>query len=193
MRVLSFCTEDQRSTRSQCAGHRTGSSLAGSAVPLWGRDARDVSGVWNRSQSPNILARSICPHYILCMAGKGNFSKMKRMCPCLLARPWGRRRLCRACHAKWARQYRTTLPPSPAAKERRRRTNARQAAQYAKDRGQLVEGPCLDCGKKADEMHHTDYAKPLDVQWLCRRCHRERHSVPSRLTVRPAGREPGTG
>lgn len=28
------------------------------------------------------------------------------------------------------------------------------------------------------EAHHPDYSKPLNVVWLCRLCHRARHSVP---------------
>lgn len=40
--------------------------------------------------------------------------------------------------------------------------------------GRLIRQPCqvLGCDKKA-EAHHDDYSKPLDVQWLCFRHHRE--------------------
>lgn len=42
--------------------------------------------------------------------------------------------------------------------------------------GKLVKPKsCEDC-KNDDsnlEAHHTDYAKPLDVVWLCSRCHKE--------------------
>lgn len=35
--------------------------------------------------------------------------------------------------------------------------------------------PCVCwCGKKA-EAHHEDYSKPLDVVWLCKKHHMERH------------------
>ena len=40
---------------------------------------------------------------------------------------------------------------------------------------------CSGCGKDdipADLMHghHTDYRRPLDVVWLCCRCHRQEHA-----------------
>jgi len=35
---------------------------------------------------------------------------------------------------------------------------------------------CQDCNKEGKmEAHHIDYSKPLEVQWLCRRCHMKRH------------------
>ena len=30
---------------------------------------------------------------------------------------------------------------------------------------------CVDCGKPAEEYHHEDYSKPLDVEALCKKCH----------------------
>lgn len=35
---------------------------------------------------------------------------------------------------------------------------------------------CERCARACKpEGHHADYAKPLDVQWLCRSCHQRRH------------------
>ena len=30
-------------------------------------------------------------------------------------------------------------------------------------------------GRSLIHAHHTDYAKPLEVQWLCNRCHKRTH------------------
>lgn len=35
---------------------------------------------------------------------------------------------------------------------------------------------CQSCGAVGMVYgHHVDYAKPLDVEWLCADCHGERH------------------
>ncbi len=51
--------------------------------------------------------------------------------------------------------------------------NAREAAQKAKNKGILVSpSKCEGCKeKKPLSMHHDDYSKPLDVRWLCKKCH----------------------
>lgn len=52
---------------------------------------------------------------------------------------------------------------------------AHHAVGRAVDAGTLVRGPCRDCGAARTQAHHPDYARPLDVVWLCRRCHRAEH------------------
>lgn len=57
------------------------------------------------------------------------------------------------------------------------RKNANMAVDYALKLG-YIEKPdhCLGCGRKSDEAritaHHNDYSKPLEVVWVCPRCHR---------------------
>ena len=35
---------------------------------------------------------------------------------------------------------------------------------------------CEDCGNQAENYHHEDYDKPLDLTPLCEECHRRRHN-----------------
>lgn len=51
--------------------------------------------------------------------------------------------------------------------------NARKETAYAIKSGRLRRMPCELCGSATTQAHHTDYLKPLDVQWLCFKCHRE--------------------
>lgn len=40
--------------------------------------------------------------------------------------------------------------------------------------GALTKMPCVFCGSNETEAHHEDYSKPLDVIWVCFKCHREK-------------------
>lgn len=42
-------------------------------------------------------------------------------------------------------------------------------------KGALVKSPCAICAKPQVEAHHEDYSRPLDVTWLCRFHHLQRH------------------
>lgn len=50
---------------------------------------------------------------------------------------------------------------------------ARELAQQAARSGKLVRpDACQCCGRSKDlQRHHYDYARPLDVQWVCNQCH----------------------
>lgn len=42
----------------------------------------------------------------------------------------------------------------------------------------LAKGPCAVCADTGQvHAHHRDYAKPLDVIWLCPRCHHRLHAL----------------
>ena len=57
---------------------------------------------------------------------------------------------------------------------------ARQALQAAVAKRTLIRpAVCSVCGRndypRGVDGHHPDYDKPLEVVWLCRRCHRQAH------------------
>ena len=55
--------------------------------------------------------------------------------------------------------------------------NARQSVAYALSKGRIKKAEkCEDCGSETKlQAHHNDYLKPLEVQWLCQKCHAIRH------------------
>jgi NAD-dependent SIR2 family protein deacetylase len=65
--------------------------------------------------------------------------------------------------------------------QQRFEANARSYANVYQRRGKLAPMPCERCGSQGAEKYHEDYAKPLQVHWLCRRCHLDLHR--SRLDV----------
>lgn len=53
---------------------------------------------------------------------------------------------------------------------------AHNAVRYAIGKGALTRGPCEVCGAtRKIEGHHSDYSKPLEVQWLCKKHHKQLH------------------
>jgi ribosomal protein S27AE len=52
---------------------------------------------------------------------------------------------------------------------------ARRQAKRAVKSGARHRRPCERCGGAPTEAHHDDYTRPLDVRWLCRRCHHDVH------------------
>jgi hypothetical protein len=43
--------------------------------------------------------------------------------------------------------------------------------------GRLAKQPCTICGELKTHAHHRDYGKPLDVTWLCVKCHTLIHAA----------------
>jgi hypothetical protein len=56
------------------------------------------------------------------------------------------------------------------------RKKAANAVSNALRDGRLRKMPCLFCESEKVEGHHKDYSKPLDVIWLCPKCHRRLHA-----------------
>jgi hypothetical protein len=58
-------------------------------------------------------------------------------------------------------------------------SSARTILHYYTNSGKIEKPDCCSrCGSKEDiEGHHEDYGRPLDVVWLCFKCHRELHML----------------
>lgn len=82
---------------------------------------------------------------------------------------------CRICeNTKRARYY---LRNKTDRERNRKSMKARATSRvyFAKQKGQLIKKPCEVCGAEQTDAHHDDYAKPLEVRWLCRAHHRQWH------------------
>lgn len=55
-------------------------------------------------------------------------------------------------------------------------SRAHRALNYSIRAGKIKKEPCLFCGRDDVHAHHRDYAKPLDVIWLCPKCHHRLHA-----------------
>jgi len=42
-------------------------------------------------------------------------------------------------------------------------------------KGTIIRQPCRVCGNVNSHGHHKDYSKPLNVDWLCDKHHKEEH------------------
>ena len=62
------------------------------------------------------------------------------------------------------------------------RHRARGLLHNAVARGKIQKKPCEVCGALKVDAHHPDYAKPLQVHWLCRKHHMEYHRTPHGCT-----------
>lgn len=52
--------------------------------------------------------------------------------------------------------------------------------------GKLIRKPCKYCGNLKVHAHHTDYSKPLQVEWLCSAHHAAWHRIflPENTTIK---------
>jgi len=76
----------------------------------------------------------------------------------------------KAARNEAARQYNDKYP------ERYAATLAVRKAVAKGDLPSISKCWCNRCDKRATEYHHADYAKPLEVEPLCRSCHKREHS-----------------
>ena len=115
--------------------------------------------------------------------------------------PLGRKYRCKQCDRaassrwkkgdgiEWCRNHHRTRTKTEARRALMRRSGERQrlkfperkaaydAVRYALKTGKLKREACSRCGSEDKaEAHHEDYARKLDVTWLCQPCHNEAHN-----------------
>ena len=94
--------------------------------------------------------------------------------------------ICKRYHEKAMRddEKRKKISHDSGVRQRRRpyAMMAQQKVRAAIKAGVITRKPCEPCGAEKAEAHHDDYNKPLEVRWLCSKCHHEwhRHNEPIR-------------
>ena len=106
---------------------------------------------------------------------------------------------CRECNNKGVRKHRTDNPELKAIADKkyyeknkkeilknqkayasqplvRAKHNVRGATYRAVQKGELTKSMC-GCGEPSVEAHHPDYTKPLEVVWMCVKCHHKLHKM----------------
>ena len=56
---------------------------------------------------------------------------------------------------------------------------ARRMVEFAIKIGHIEKiNLCEECGKIGKmDAHHENYLKPLEIKWLCRVCHKQKHTI----------------
>jgi hypothetical protein len=85
--------------------------------------------------------------------------------------------------ARLARVFQKAIREGASSIDRDRlRTIAFSRVGNAVKTGALARTACERCGSSENvEGHHPDYSKPLEVEWLCRSCHKAHHGALRRL------------
>ncbi len=92
----------------------------------------------------------------------------------------GKYRYCLSCHNDYMKQNRKKH--SELTDEQRLKANCRSYVNVYIRRGKVIPEPCILCNDENSEAHHEDYSKPLDIIWLCRKCHLDYHKGLLKLT-----------
>lgn len=69
---------------------------------------------------------------------------------------------------------------------RKKRMANKEAARVLARKEHRGEFNCELCGYPAEHRHHEDYENPLEIIWLCQKCHSTVHAVKKLLANRCA-------
>ena len=93
--------------------------------------------------------------------------------------------ICTDCNTNKSREYRKNggnVSIRKATKKwnskNKEKHNVHGILRYYEKKGSIIRPEtCSKCNKKVKvDGHHYDYSKPLEVVWLCRKCHKEEHA-----------------
>lgn len=105
----------------------------------------------------------------------------------------GRQSQCKECHSRYNKEHYRKNKHVFQERDRKYakssvKTKAVAAVAGAIKKGKLIRQSCEKCGAEKTDAHHDDYAKPLEVRWLCRSHHIAWHAefgeAPNACTVR---------
>lgn len=95
--------------------------------------------------------------------------------------------ICRECNTEKAKRYRKTEKGRSNVSKAvyksiskfPQKQKARQILHYHILVGNLIKPEiCQKCGEKKElSGHHSDYSKPLEIEWVCRNCHNLLHNL----------------
>lgn len=60
-------------------------------------------------------------------------------------------------------------------KRNKDKANAYRCVSYHVKAGNIKREACGVCGCEKTQAHHEDYSKPLEIVWLCEKCHKALH------------------
>ena len=93
-------------------------------------------------------------------------------CPLHEPHAWRYCRHCKNAYMRIARASGKHLPPYDW------KVRARKRMAMAVRRGTFLKPEtCERCGFSMPQMHHKDYTKPFEVEWLCKMCHKRADAV----------------
>jgi hypothetical protein len=101
----------------------------------------------------------------------------------------GRHHICRICHREHRRKSDNKhRAKRQAAKkiyiaevgyfnlgDNRKKANCRHYFSVFKRKHNIPKEPCYCCGEERTQAHHENYEYPLQVVWLCTKCHNKVH------------------